>query len=264
MKDKKNLLIGALVVIIILLVILIFLVIKRKSLDIESELIKELYTYVGNNDLQICEGLALYDESEANYDTIKSATKICNAYSLISEDDLTVVKIDKSKKNNTCSIGENITFATDNYEDGICTISKIESEKVNEKYQSIYGKDIENYENFQLDNTTVCNYEDGFYYCGLAENYTYSIGAEPHTFRSIAKASEDDGKVIIYDYFLKVVNDECYKSYNQDNKNNECSKNYSSNNDVDFKFLKKYGTKYKHIFQKDGDKYHWVSSEPVK
>ena len=31
--------------------------------------------------------------------------------------------------------------------------------------------------------------------------------------------------------------------------------------EVDYKFLKKYGTRYVHIFKKSGDSYYWVSSK---
>ena len=72
-------------------------------------------------------------------------------------------------------------------------------------------------------------------------------------------------ELIIYDYFLKVINDECFTSYMDTTKNDKCSTNYSelTNKDMTYKFLKKNGTLYKHTFKKDGKSYYWISSKPV-
>ena len=65
----------------------------------------------------------------------------------------------------------------------------------------------------------------------------------------------------MYDYFLKVINDECYTSFMTNDKNDKCSKKYDNKKNIDYNFMKRYGVVYKHIFQKDGDNYYWVSSE---
>lgn len=264
MKKNKNLIIGVSLTVLIVIVAVIVFLIKSKELNTKDSLVEELYTYLGSNDLSICDGLRNYSDKEVNYDTISNDMRICLAYSLLDREDATVMKIDKSKKNNTCSIGNDVVFATDNYEDKVCTITKIDANTLNEKYKAVYGKEIDNYEKFQYDNSTICYYDSGFYYCGLSENYTYSVGAEPHTYRSINKAVKDNDEIVIYDYFLETVNDECFGTYNSNNKDEKCSEKLAKTKDVDFKFVKKYGSKYKHTFKKDNDSYYWVKSELVK
>lgn len=261
--NKKELIILITIILLIVIVVVIVLLLRGKTLDTDSELVTEIYSYMGNNDLEVCNGLATYAEDAVEFDDIDNSMRICTAYSLLDLDESTTVKIDKTKKNNTCSIGENITFATDNYEDDICTVTKVESSIINDQYKKMYGKDIENYEQFQYNDTTICYYEDGYYYCGLSESYTTTIGGEPHTFRSIKKVSEKEDEIIIYDYFLKVANNECYTSYTGTTKNDTCSKNYNENDEMSYKFLKKYGTLYKHTYKKNGDNYYWVKSEPT-
>ena len=48
-------------------------------------------------------------------------------------------------------------------------------------------------------------------------------------------------------------------------KNSSCTSEFKSNSKINYNFLKKYGTLYKHTFKKaDKDSYFWVESEPVK
>lgn len=260
---KRNIVIGIIVILIIILIVVLVWFFKSKSLDPNSDLVTEIYTYIGNNDLEVCNGLATYADSEVNYDNIENSMRICLAYSLLELDDTAMLKIDKTQKNNTCSVGENLTFATDNYEDEICTLTKVSSDEINAQYEKMYGQTIENYETFQYNETTICQYEDGFYYCGLAEKYTATIGSEPHTYRSIKNVTQSEDEIVIYDYFLRVVNNECYTSYTGDTLNDKCSENYNEDDEMTYNFLKKYGTLYKHTYKKSGDNYYWVSSMPA-
>lgn len=261
--NKKKVIIGLIILMLVIILIVIVVLINRKSLNIEDEIVTNAYNYVGNNDLGVCAGLAIYADEAVEYDDLENAMRICNAYSLLDLDETSMIKIDKTQKNNTCSIGENITFATDNYEDDICTVTKVSSDEINNKYKEMYGKSIETYEQFQYNDATICYYEDGFYYCGLAESYTTTIGGEPHTYRSIKNATENNDELIIYDYFLKIVNDKCYTSFTGDKTNDTCSENFTEEEDMTYNFLKEYGTLYKHTFKKSGDSYYWVKSEPA-
>lgn len=261
-KNKKSIVIFITIVLLITIGIIVMLWWQGKKLDTDSELVTELYTYIGNNDLQVCDGLVTYGEEKVGFDDIDNNLRICSAYSLLELDEGSTIKVDTTKKDNTCSIGNNIVFASDNYEDDICTITKISSDLVNEQYKKMYGKDIENYEQFQYNDTTVCYYEDGYYYCGLSESYSLVVGGEPHTYRSIKKATLKNDELIIYDYFLRITNNECYMSYMGENINKDCSNVYSDNQDIDYRFLRKYGQLYKHTFSKMNDSYYWVSSEP--
>ncbi len=261
--NKKKLVtyIGIIVVIIVLIVVIIL--IRSKSLNTNSELVEKLYDNIGSNELEVCAGLVNYADDAVTYDDLENVVRICNAYSKLSIDDSSMLKIDKTQKNNTCSVGENITFATDNYEDNICTINKVSADEVNNKYKEIYGRDIENYEQFFYNDTTVCYYEDGFYYCGLAFEYTTTFGGEPLTYRTIKNVKENKDELIIYDYFLKVVNNKCYTSFTEEKVNDTCSEEFNENEEMTYNFLKKYGTLYKHTFKKNNDSYYWVKSEPV-
>lgn len=261
-NNKKNIIIVLIGVIILVIIVVIIFMFKSKSLNPESDDIIKIYNYLGTNDLDICNGLYAYDENEVNYDTLDNKWRICNAYNNLNVGEETVIKIDKTKKDNNCSVGENITFATDNYNSDVCTISKVSSEEVNSEYKKIYGRDIKNYETFDYNDTTICYYEDDYYYCGLKESYTTTIGAEPSTYRSIQKAVQNDDEIIIYDYFLKVVNNECLTSFTGNTKNDECSTDYNEDTKINYSYLKKYGTRYKHTFKKSGDDYYWVKSEP--
>ena len=107
----------------------------------------------------------------------------------------------------------------------------------------------------------ICYYDEDNYYCGLSEKYTYTIGAEPHTYRTIKSAYKKGDEIVIYDYFLRTINDDCFTSYMKDEKNETCGKALENKKEVDYKFLKKYGTRYVHIFKKSGDSYYWVSSK---
>ena len=262
--SKKSLIIGLAIIAILIIILIVVLVIRSRTLDPESELVTDIYTYLGNNDLEVCNGLATYAPDEVTYDDLENAMRICVAYSLLELDDSSMLKVDKTQKNNTCTVGEsnNITFATDNYEDDICTLTKVSSDEVNEQYEKMYGQSIENYESFQYNETTICQYDSGFYYCGLAEEYTATFGGEPHTYRTIKNVTENDDEIIIYDYFLKVVNNECLTSYTGTTTNNECTENYSEDEEMSYTFLKRYGTLYKHTFKKSRDNYYWLSSTP--
>ena len=97
-----------------------------------------------------------------------------------------------------------------------------------------------------------------------SESFTYTIGAEPQTYRTIKNASKKNDEIIIFDYFMKIVNNECFTTYDGNNKNNNCSNVFNEDIKVDYDFLKKYGTLYKHTFKESNGSYYWVKSEPVK
>lgn len=261
-KNKLTLLLSGIIVILVG-VIVVLLVKKGIPVNANGKTVKDLYSYIGNSDLEKCGGLVFYNDGVVDYNSLSNDTKICLAYSQVKKEDKEDAKLDKDKKSNTCTLSEGLTFATDNYEDKICTLSKTSNDLVNNKYKVLFGSDISSYDKFQLDNTTICYSNEGSYYCGLSEEYTYTIGAEPHTYRAIKDSFKKSDEIIIYDYFLKVINNECYTSYVNDSKDDKCSKALENNKNVDYKFLKKYGTKYKHIFKKDNNAYYWVSSEKI-
>ena len=259
---KKDKLIAFLSVIIVILVIVILVLLIKKGLPINSKnsIVTDAYAYVSNSNLERCNGLVMYNKDKVTKDTLENTTKICLSYTLLDVKG-EEVKLEKDKKKNTCTLKDDMVFALDNYEGDICTVTKISNNEIHKKYKTIFGEELKTDESFVLDNVSICHFSDDSYYCGLSENYTYTIGGEPHTYRTIKNSYKKDDKLIIYDYFLKVINDECYTSFMTNDKNDKCTKNYDNQKDINYNFMKKYGTVYKHVFQKDGDNYYWVSSE---
>ena len=250
-------------VLLVIGLVIVFVIINSKKLATDDKLVLNLYNYLGSNDLNICGGLAIYSNELVDETKLDVSQKICNAYYQLDLDESYIIKIDKSKKNNTCSVGENIVFATDDVENETCNVTKVESKLINDKYKEIYGKDIENLEQFQYDATTVCYYENDYYYCGLSDGYTLTFGNEPQTYRTIKEAIKSGDELYIYDYFLKIVNDECFYNFTDNQKNEDCTNNLISDKDIDFDFMKKYGTLYKHTFKENNGSYYWISSTPV-
>ena len=259
---KKDKLIVFLSVVIVILVVVILVLLAKKGLPVNSKnnIVTNAYSYVSNKNLERCNGLVMYNKDKVTKDTLENTTKICLSYTLLDAAG-EEVKLEKDKKKNVCTLNGDLVFALDNYEGDICTISKISKDEVHEKYKVLFGEELKKDESFQLDNVSVCHYSDGSYYCGLSEKYTYVIGGEPHTYRTIKSSYKKDDKLIIYDYFLKVINDECYRSFMTNDKNDKCTKKYDAKKDINYNFMKRYGTVYKHTFQKDGNNYYWVSSE---
>ena len=77
MKNKKNVIIS-IIAIILLIIIIIF--IKQRNLNTESNLVQEIYSYLGNNDLQVCNGLVNYDSKSVSYKDLSIENK--NMYCL--------------------------------------------------------------------------------------------------------------------------------------------------------------------------------------
>ena len=127
----------------------------------------------------------------------------------------------------------------------------------------IFGQDISNNEEFRADNTHICYLKDNKYYCGLSETFSYVIGNESTIYRVLEKAVKKGSEIYLYDYFAKITNSTCYKDYTPSTINQDCTSNYKENK-VNYKFMEKYATKYKHTYRKgENGNYYWVSSEPV-
>ena len=131
-------------------------------------------------------------------------------------------------------------------------------------YKEVYGEDIVEYKDFDIDSDKKCILEGDTYYCGTTETYTYSITPESTIYRLMKKAVKElNGDIIIYDYFLKEAAGKCYSKNNYQNENENCSNALSKNITIDKSFLKKYGTTYKHTYKKlaDSDNYYWEKTE---
>lgn len=268
-KNKKNnivqdrLLLILIIILVILSVIIVTLKIATKdNLDTESTIVTELHNYFNSDDLGNCEGLLTYAENKITYDEIDSETRLCLAYQKSSIKDVETGTMKASKKKETCT--ENgMTFRVDE-DSKECSYSKVKKDVIDNTYKKLYGKEAENNKEFRVDNTHICYLKDDYYYCGLSETFTYTLGNESVIYRVIDKAVEKKDTIEIYDYFVKLNGNSCFQNYTTNTINNECTEEYKNVKDINYKFMRKYGTKYKHIFKKSSDNfYYWVSSEPI-
>ena len=86
-KKKNNagqnaIVFGIIIIFLVVMAILLF-VIKNNSLDTDSDLINELYSYVGGNNLEVCNGLANYSEDAIDYDDVDNSMRICKSSNLL-------------------------------------------------------------------------------------------------------------------------------------------------------------------------------------
>ncbi len=262
-KEKEKVLA---ILIIIFIVIVILLIISRfingNNLNTGSKLVKELHNTLNTDDLTNCEGLFAYSDKELSYKDIKSETRLCLAYQKADIKNAEIEKLEGNDKN-LCE-KDGMIFKTDENSKE-CSISKIKKDVIDQKYQEIFGKEIENNENFRVDSFHICYLKDNNYYCGLSEEFSYTIGSDSYIYRIIERAEKKSDTIKIYDYFLKINGNKCYVNYTTQNRNENCTKAYTSEKDVNYDFLEKYGTKYEHTFKKgENNTYYWVSSKPVK
>lgn len=258
---KKNIIIISIITVILLIITITILVTKGIPMSSNNKVVKELYGYVGSNDLGLCGGLVSYSDTEVKSEDLSDEVKFCLAYTNIESKSMEV--LDKDKSDDICKLSDKKIFATDNYEGDVCTLDKISKEKLEEKYKSMFGKSISEYIDFSLDGANICYYNDGYYYCGLKKEYTYTYGAEPHTYRVIKDVYKKDDTIVIRDYFLNVIDNECFSSFTKRNEIESCSKNILGVDDINYKFLRKNGVVYKHTFKNSDNGYYWVSSKKI-
>jgi len=261
--QDKLLIVLIAILVLLSLIILIIKVASRNNLDTESELVTELHNYFNSDDLGNCEGLFTYAEDKIEYKDVNSETRICLAYQKANIEEPELITLKATKKKNTCT-EDGMTIKKD-AESNTCSVSKIKRNVIDESYKKLYGKDIEDNDSFRIDNLNICYLKDDYYYCGLSETFTYTLGSESIIYRVMQKAVEKGRDIVIYDYFVKINENTCFQNYTTTTVNEKCTDEYTDKKDINYNFMKKYGTEYKHIFkQADDGSYYWVSSEPVK
>lgn len=262
MKKKKIILILLFVLIIIGSIIYF----SSHRLNEKDKMVETLYEYIGSNDLDVCKGLNNYDSKASNSKDLSISSKACIAYVQTSNKEKETITLEKNGKNNFCKISDEIAFAPDNYDNENCTVTKLKKKTLNQTIKKIYGDSDLKLTEFAVDNTQICYINGDDIYCGWNQNYTYELKAEPHTYRAIQKVIKKKEKIIIYDYFLKITENKCYKYFTQDIENEKCTAAYTKikKNKLNYSFLKRYGTKYKHTFKKQNNNYVYIKSEPVK
>jgi len=260
--QDKLLIVLIAILVLLSLIILIIKVASRNNLDTESELVTELHNYFNSDDLGNCEGLFTYAEDKIEYKDVDSETRLCLAYQKADIKDVETGTIEAKKKKTTCTLDDMTFRVTEDTKE--CSYTKIKRSIIDESYKKLYGKDIEDNESFKIDNLNICYLKDDYYYCGLSETFTYTLGNESIIYRVMEKAVEKGSEIVIYDYFAKINNNTCFKSYTTTTENSNCTEEYKNQKEINYKFMKKYGTKYKHVFKQAKDEtYYWVSSEPM-
>lgn len=248
---------------IITVIVIIAGIFNKDNIDSNNKLVSELHNYFNSDDLSNCEGLFNYSDKVVEYDSVNGETRMCLAYQKSNTKKAKESTIKAEKKSDTCTY-KGLVFRKDE-ESNKCSYKKIKREVIDETYKKLYGKEVEDNDSFRIDNLNICYLKGDYYYCGLSETFTYTISSESIIYRVIKKAVEKGDNIIIYDYFTKIKDNECYENYTTTTINEKCTEKYSNRKKVNYKFLKKYGTEYKHIYKKAKDgSYYWVSSEPVK
>lgn len=263
LNDKMFVVLVTLLAIVSVTLIIVW-VCNSNKLETDSKQVVELHNYFSSEDLGNCEGLFTYAEDKIEYKDVNSETRICLAYQKAEiPKDIETETLKAAKKKNICT-SDSMVFKTDEGKKE-CTVSKIKKEIINNSYKKLYGKDIEKDESFRIDNLNICYLKDDYYYCGLSETFTYTLGSESVIYRVMKKAEEKGSDIVIYDYFVKINEDTCFKNYTTTTINQNCTDEYLDKKEINYNFMKKYGTEYKHVFRKSNDDtYYWVSSEPLK
>lgn len=239
------------------------------ELDLNSEEVSTLYSYLGEVDVYHCGGLNQYMGEEITYDDISTSNKLCQAYYATKKDNIQQEESNTTTTNDQdvaiCEVGDSIRLAADENKNS-CSYQIIKKEDLNKAYNNVYGTNIPEEDNtsFNIGATESCYLEEGEYYCGNAETFTWSLRPESTIYRLLNKAVKKmNGDVIITDYYLRISENKCYSSNDADSELTACSKALSENPNttIDSEFVQKYGTLYEHTFKKksNGTNY-WYSS----
>ena len=260
-KNNNSKLTQWLLIFLIIGFIIIVAVVFIKQNTYNKEYIDELYSYMGSNNLAQCGGLFTYSDSYIDQSLTPEEYLICNSYLHLNNEKFDEITLKTNKKKNYCIVEEEkFAINTDNN----CIVSKILASDLSDIYIKLYDIPLTEYINFNIDEMNICVYHDNYYYCGIRYLSEYHTKIESQVYRTIDKVIEKGDKLTIYDFFIRIEDSICYKSYTNNIYNKECTDNYDISN-INKKYLKKYGAEYKHTYLKnDSGKYTWYSSEPVK
>lgn len=258
MKNKKYLL---LLLICIISIIGIFIIIKNNKLDINSELVKTLYSYLGEIEIEHCGGLTTYSEGTINSHDLSLENKLCMAYYKNNNKQSGTLEITKinENKNKICKEGD-ITLVADS-ESNRCSYTKVNKNDLNQAYKQIYGEEINSYQTFNIASDSACYEKGEEYICGNSETFSYSLSPSTTIYRLLTKATENKDEIILTDYFLKISDNKCFIANEGTTENEKCSTNLKDAGNIDSEFILQNGTKYEHIFKKNSDDtYYWYQS----
>lgn len=239
------------------------------ELDLNSEEVSTLYSYLGEVDVYHCGGLNQYTGEEVTYDDISTSNKLCQAYYTADKDNIQNEESNTTTTNDqdvaVCEVGDTIRLAALE-DENTCSYQTISKDNLNEAYHDVYGTDMPEEENtsFYIGATEACYLEEGEYYCGNAETFTWSLRPEATIYRLLNNAVKRmNGDIVITDYYLRISDNKCYSSNNTDSEITACSNALSENPDttIDSEFVQEYGTLYEHTFKKNSNgTNYWYSS----
>ena len=261
---KKVVMIGSIVVVIALLFLVFFL--GNRPLDLKSDEITTLYSYLGDVNINICGGLNQYTGDEVTYDSLSNNNKLCLAYYKLNNNQIVEDVSEITKTNeydlDICEVGEGSLFVSG--EDKKCHYKIISKDDLATSYEKIYGNELPHEEEFYISNNHACYLEGDEYYCGEAVTFTQSLTPESVVYRLMNKAVKElNGNIVIFDYYLKISGNKCYLSNSFDDENTECSKELENNPNLEINedFVLKYGSLYKHTYKQDkNNNYYWFMS----
>ncbi len=264
---KKNVVLIIVGLAVLFIVILLAFFINDKQLDLKSEEVTKLYSYLGEIDIYHCGGLNQYSKETTSYEDLSNENKMCIAYYALDNNKISNLKANvttTSKENvNICEIGEGIRLITEEGEE--CAYQTIAKKDLENIYQKVYGKNLPEEKSFYISENKACYLENDNFYCGEGETYMYSLTAESSIYRLLNKAilkRNDD--ITITDYYLRVSNNKCYQSNNNDEEITACSNELAKNDDItiDSEFVMKYGAIYEHTYKQDKNGNHyWYKSQ---
>ncbi len=265
-KENDTFLIFLIIILVIIaLILLAFKIISGKSIDPESKIVTSLHNYFSTEDLGNCEGLFSYTDGVVESKDVKEENKICLAYHKADIEKVDDKTYKAKEKDGLCET-DGMTFKT---EEGTkeCQVSIYPREEVEKLYVEMFGDSVsDDLKSFKIDGSHICFLKDNQYYCGLSDEVTYTVGSNISVYRGIKKANQKKDEIIIYDYFIKLIGEKCYTSYVNGKENTSCSNAYSNLDakKIDFAFIKKYGTIFKHTYKKgNDDNYYWIKSEKI-
>ena len=258
-----KLLIGILVGLTIL--VLATLLSKINSLDIKSDEVQNLYSFLGDEYLDYCGGMPLYISGEVTPLTLDDNTKMCLAYKQLNNKQKSSENISKYKKKDYCTV--NATKIRLDKENDYCVVETFSLKTFNKAYGTIFKDEMPTLDEFALSDEITCIFEEekGSYVCGAQYVQTIELGWAPTTYRMIASAKQKGDKIYITDYFLAINNDRCYIANDGKTENKECSKKINSKTKYKSRFVAKNGQKFIHTFAQDKNgNYYWESTTPTK
>lgn len=218
---------------------------KTQQLDINSELIKNLYNYIVKyNSYQ---ELTVYQTKKVTKEDINNQLKLITVFKNLKEDEA------KETKNIEDEYGakyKHIYYS---------------KETVESKAREIFGENVQiKHENCDFEFCIAIDYNNGVY-----DKYEYQGGGGTPWERSknnMIKAEQTGDTIVIYDAYAHVYSPE--DSRESGNRGiytaSDRKKKITDNDNIDNISTDKFQT-FKHTFQKvkNSNKYYWISTEPV-